>query len=139
MFVILLTLLLVLGYGVSLKILRLPVYLVGIVLFALGLAWVISALNVFLRDIGQVLGVVVNLWFYFTPIIYPLNLIPEGFRAWFALNPMLHPVEGYRVALLGRGEPSLTGLIIIFGWGIGTFAIGGFTFKRLKPAFADVL
>ncbi|HUK56510.1 MAG TPA: ABC transporter permease [Nitrospiria bacterium] len=139
LFVMLLGFLLLSGQGLSLKLAWLPLYLAGIILFALGLAWILSALNVFLRDIGQILGVLLNLWFFFTPIIYPASLIPEAFRPWLALNPMLYPVEGYRMALLGRTEPDFSGLVILFIWGIGAFMVGGLVFKKLKPAFADVL
>lgn len=138
-FVILSGFLLVLGYGIPLNILWLPVYLLGVMLFALGLAWILSALNVFLRDIGQILGVVLNLWFFFTPILYPAYMVPESFKSWLAINPMLYPVEGYRMALLGRIEPDFSGLVILFTWGIGAFMVGGLIFKKLKPAFADVL
>lgn len=139
LFLMLLLFLVVLGPIPTLKILWIPIHLLGIVLFALGLAWLLCALNVFLRDIGQVLGVVLNLWFFFTPIIYPPALIPEPFRPWLTMNPMLYPVEGYRMALLGRTEPDLTGLMIFFGWGIGMFMVGGVFFRKMKPAFADVL
>ncbi len=138
-FTILLVFSLLLGYGVSMNILWLPVYLLGIMLFALGLAWILSALNVFLRDIGQILGVVLNLWFFFTPIFYPANMIPAGVRPWAAANPMLHAVEGYRMGMLGRTQPDLNGMFILYGYGLVALMFGGLLFKRLKPAFADVL
>lgn len=139
LFVILLGFIMVLGPGLTLNLLWLPLYLFGVILFALGLAWFLSALNVFLRDIGQILGVLLNLWFFFTPIIYPSNLIPEGFRPFLALNPMVYPVEGYRMALLGKTAPDPVGLVILFAWGVAAFMFGGLVFKKLKPAFADVL
>jgi homopolymeric O-antigen transport system permease protein len=139
LFVILLGFILALGPGSLLNMIWLPFYLIGVILLALGLAWILSALNVFLRDIGQILNVLINLWFFFTPIIYPAGLVPQSFRPWLALNPMLYPVEGYRMALLGRTEPDVSGLIILYIWGIGAFMVGGLIFKKLKPAFADVL
>lgn len=139
LFLMLFLLLFVLGSYPTLNILWIPLYLFGVILFALGLAWLLSALNVFLRDVSQVLGVVLNLLFFFTPIIYPPALIPEPFRPWLMINPMFSSVEGYRMALLGRAEPNLIGLMILFGWGIGVFMVGGIFFKKMKPAFADVL
>jgi ABC-type polysaccharide/polyol phosphate export permease len=136
---ILLVFIVALGLGPGLTILWLPLYLIGVILFALGLAWLLSAVNVFMRDIGQILGVILNLWFFFTPIIYPANLVPESLRPWMALNPMIYPVEGYRMALLGRIEPDFGGLIVLFAWAIVAFALGGLVFRKLKPAFADVL
>lgn len=116
-----------------------PVYLSAVIMFALGLAWLLSALNVFLRDIGQVLGVIVNLWFFFTPIVYPPEMVPESLRVWLDLNPMLHAVEGYRAALLGGAPPNASGLGLLFGTGAVVFIAGGALFRKLKPAFADVL
>jgi len=136
---ILLIFIFALGIGPLMNIIWLPLYLLGVILFALGLAWLLSAVNVFLRDIGQILGVFLNLWFFFTPIIYPASLVPKLFRPWLSLNPMVYPVEGYRMALLGRTEPDPEGLLILFIWGIAAFMLGGLVFKKLKPAFADVL
>lgn len=139
LFSTLLIFLFVLRQGPTIKMLWLPIHLFGVILFSLGLAWFLSALNVFLRDIGQVLGVVLNVWFFFTPVIYPSSLVPEAFRHWLTVNPMFYAIEGYRMALLGRAKPDFIGLVILFGYGIGTFIIGGALFKKLKPAFADVL
>jgi ABC-type polysaccharide/polyol phosphate export permease len=116
----------------------LPV-LMAVGLFALGLAWILSSLNVFLRDIGQVVGVLINLWFYLTPVIYPIHLIPNPYRSLLQWNPMLHAVEGYRKAVLGQAAPSPFGLLYLTGVGLLLFGIGGWIFKKLKPAFADVL
>jgi len=139
MFVILLGILFLSGLGISWTILWLPIYLLGVVLFALGLAWILSSLNVFLRDIGQVLAVTLNIWFFATPIIYPFKMVPESFKSWLAINPMIYPVEGYRMALLGREALNPGGLVVLFAVGLGAFMIGGLVFKKLKPAFADVL
>lgn len=125
--------------GLSLKaILAIP-YMVGVCIFAMGASWLLSALNVFLRDIGQVIGVFLNIWFYFTPIIYPKNIIPDQYRSLIEINPMVHAVEGYRIALLGQTVPNLQGLIYFLIVGIFFFSVGGLIFKKLKPAFADVL
>ena len=108
-------------------------------IFALGISWLLSALNVFLRDIGQIIGVFVNIWFFLTPIIYPRHVIPENFQEIYGLNPMLHAVEAYRVGLLGKTALDLEGLSYLLLVGLVTFAVGGLIFKKLKPAFADVL
>jgi len=129
----------VLGPGPTLKIAWLPFFLLGVAIFGLGLAWFISALNVFFKDIAQVLSIVLRVCFYFTPIIYPASLVPEKFQAWIAMNPMVYPVEGYRMALLGRTDPDPMGLLILFAWGVTALTLGGLVFKRLKPIFADVM
>jgi ABC-type polysaccharide/polyol phosphate export permease len=127
------------GMGLSWRIFWLPVYLAGISLLALGLGWMLSSLNIFMRDIGQVLGVILNIWFYLTPVVYPIEMVPDSYKRLLAFNPMLYPIEGYRMALLGRGETNLAGLAILFSCGLLVALFGGLLFKRLKPAFPDVL
>jgi lipopolysaccharide transport system permease protein len=137
--VILIGFLLALGHGISLNILLIIPSLFAIGIFALGISWMLSALNVFLRDIGQIISVFVNIWFFMTPIIYPKHLIPEKFQVLYGLNPMLHVVETYRVGLLGKTDIDVTGLSYLLLIGFVAFALGGLIFRKLKPAFADVL
>jgi len=136
---LLLAFLLLTGNSFSINIFWLPFYLFGICFFALGISWFVSALNVYLRDIGHLMGFIVHVWFFMTPILYPIQLIPESFRSFIALNPMIYPVEGYRMSLLGRSDPSMEGVIIIFTFGLAAFVLGGLVFRKLKPTFADVL
>lgn len=115
------------------------VYLGAVGIFALGISWMLAALNVFLRDVGQVVGVAVNIWFYLTPVIYPKSLIPERFQLAAQLNPMYHVVEGYRAAFLGRETPDPVGLFYLASVGALCFIVGGAVFRQLQPGFADVL
>ena len=127
------------GHGITLNVLLiLPFFLVTGFL-ALGISWLLSALNVFLRDIGQIISVFINIWFFLTPIIYPRHLIPENLQFFYGLNPLLYSVEGYRLGFLGATEININGLFYLFLLGLVSFAIGGLIFKKLKPAFADVL
>jgi lipopolysaccharide transport system permease protein len=105
-----------------------------------GLGYLAAGLTVFLRDIPQTLGVVLNIWMYLTPIIYPASAIPEAWRVWvFWLNPMTAMVEVYRDLIL-VGEVQHWG-----EWGVASaiaaivFCLGVSVYKRLRPAFADVL
>jgi lipopolysaccharide transport system permease protein len=105
-----------------------------------GLGYLAAGLTVFLRDIPQTLGVILNLWMYLTPIIYPASAIPEAWRGWvFWLNPMTAIAEVYRDLIL-VGEVQHWG-----EWGVSTaiaaiiFCCGFLVYKRLRPAFADVL
>jgi len=131
--------LLLLGSGISFKVFFIFPYLVVVAMFVLGLSWLLSSLNVFLRDVGQIVGVVVNIWFFLTPILYTQDLIPKNWQWFYGLNPMLHLIEGYRMALLGKADFDGMGLFYFFGVSLFIFILGGFTFKRLKPEFADVL
>ena len=99
-----------------------------------------ASLTVFLRDIPQTLAVILNIWMYLTPIIYPISAIPEEWRNWVLwLNPMCAIAEVYRDLIL-KGEIN-HGL----EWGITSaialvvFSFGLWIYRRLRPAFADVL
>ncbi|PSN16628.1 ABC transporter permease [filamentous cyanobacterium CCT1] len=105
-----------------------------------GLGFLTAGLSVFLRDIPQTLGVILNLWFYATPLIYPANMIPQPFQSWvFWLNPMAAIGELYR-------DMILTGTVTHWNeWAVATIAsimilLGSFwCYRKLRPAFADVL
>ncbi|MBD1914958.1 ABC transporter permease [Leptolyngbya sp. FACHB-60] len=105
-----------------------------------GLGFLTAGLSVFLRDIPQTLGVILNLWFYATPLIYPANMIPQPFQSWvFWLNPMAAIGELYR-------DMILTGTVTHWNeWAVATIVsililLGGFwCYRKLRPAFADVL
>ncbi len=122
------------------SILLFPLVWIPQLLLTAGLGYLVAGLTVFLRDIPQTIGVLLNLWFYVTPIVYPATLIPEAWRVWvFWLNPMTIVVELYRdLVLVGRmnhwGEWG-----VLMGVSIGVFAIGIWVYRRVRPAFADVL
>lgn len=118
----------------------LPLLLLALPLQAglmLGLGLVLSAVHVFFRDTAQLLGMLLNVWFYLTPIVYPLALVPERFRGWLELNPLTSLVELYRQAFLG-GEAALvpgTGALTLVA---AVLVSGGlWLFGRFKPAFVD--
>lgn len=118
----------------------LPLVWLTQLLLTAGLGYLAAALTVFLRDIPQTLSIILNIWFYMTPIIYPASAIPESFRNWvFWLNPLAAISEIYRdVLLVGAikhwSEWGLTAIISLL---IG--CLGFWSYKKLRPAFADVL
>ncbi|MEH2293584.1 ABC transporter permease [Nostoc sp.] len=118
----------------------LPLVWIPQLLMTAGLGYLTAGVTVFLRDIPQTLIVILNIWMYLTPIIYPASAIPEEWRGWvFWLNPMTAIVEVYRdIVLVGEvkhwGELGVASLIAL------TFFCGGlWCYRRLRPAFADVL
>lgn len=114
-------------------------YIVILSLFVTGLSWVISALNVFIRDIGQILGVLLNVWFYLTPIIYPINLIPDKYKMWIEMNPLFHIVEGFRVTMLSTKSLNFSSIIYATLFSVLSFYFGKRIFKKLQDGFVDVL
>lgn len=127
------------GDGVSWRVVLIVPYLIAVGVLALGISWALAASNVFLRDIGQVVSVFVNIWFFLTPIVYVQTLVPPSLQGLYSLNPMIYAVNGYRAAILGRAAVDVSGLLYLGVLGLAAFAIGGVVFKRLKPQFADVL
>ncbi len=116
----------------------LPLLVVMEMLFALGLSWLLAALCVFIRDIAEVLNIVIMLWFFGTPVIYPGSMVPASLRPLFDLNPMFFFIRGYRELLLfHRLDPWLVLELLFFS--LFVCLLGGWFFARLKPSFGDVL
>jgi len=118
----------------------LPLVWLPQLLFTAGLGYLAAGLTVFLRDIPQTIGVILNLWFYLTPLVYPAKVIPQQWRDWvFWLNPMAAIAEVYRdLILVGEikhwGEWGVSSMIAVV-----VFCGGLWCYRRLRPAFADVL
>lgn len=116
-------------------------YLIALSIFALGLSWILSAANVFWKDISHGLGVVLNIWFWFTPIVWDIAMLPPKYRFIIKLNPFFYIVDGYRSAFVYHESVFQNALIAIYFWAvaIATFLLGVFVFKKLKSEFAEVL
>lgn len=118
----------------------LPLVWIPQLLLTAGLAYLTAGLTVFLRDIPQTLGLLLNLWMYATPIIYPIEKVPEAWQPWvYWLNPMTAIVETYRdLVLAGKVQHAsewMTSTLICFA----IFMLGRFAYRHVQPAFADVL
>jgi lipopolysaccharide transport system permease protein len=137
---ILITLVAVSAQTIHPTLLLLPLIWLPQLMLTAGLAYLSAGLTVFLRDIPQTLTVILNLWFYLTPIVYPATVIPEKIRPWvFWLNPMAAIAENYRDAIL-RGEMQHWkewGIALIVSFAV--WLAGLWCYRRLRPAFADVL
>lgn len=115
------------------------VYMLFTVLFAVGLGWIVSSVNVYLKDIQQIMGVIMMAWFFFTPIFYSPSIVPAAVLPVFKLNPMYHIVIGYRYALLAGQLLPWRDFLYLAAVSFFTFGIGGIFFRKLKPGFAEVL
>jgi ABC-type polysaccharide/polyol phosphate export permease len=111
------------------------------IIFALGLGFTVSALNPFIRDVSQIVGVAIQIGFWATPIFWDLGMMPPKIQTIIKLNPMYYIVQGYRESFIYFlpfwRHPYQT----LYFWFIAViiFIIGAFVFKKLKPQFADVL
>lgn len=119
--------------GLPLLLLALPLQLA----LTLGLGLLLGSVHVFFRDTAQVLGMVLTGWFYLTPIVYPVALVPERFRTWIELNPLTALVGLYRQALLGGTVSAVPGTASLVLVAAVLLSAGFFLFRSLKPAFVD--
>jgi ABC-type polysaccharide/polyol phosphate export permease len=125
--------------AVHLSALWILLYMPILLMLAQGLGWIVAGLHVFLRDTIQALQILMFLWFWFTPIFYSQELVPENMRFLIHLNPMAYVVTGYRNALLHLSQPGVVEMGILFLVSAGVFIAGGLLFRQAKPAFPDVL
>lgn len=127
------------GHPPSLSMLWLPV-LIGInLIFALGLGLILGVINVFVRDVAQVMTVILQLLFWLTPIVYMPTIIPARLQAFIALNPMAHLVADFQSVILYGRPPGLLGLLIIGGASLLLLVVALALFRRAAPEMVDVL
>lgn len=125
---------------IHITLLLLPLVWLPQLLLTAGLGYLTSGLTVFLRDIPQSLGVILNLWFYLTPIVYPVEKIPENWQFLvFWCNPLTAIAEVYRDLILTGKVTHWMELGIASIISCVVFYIGFQVYKKLRPAFADVL
>lgn len=115
------------------------VYMFFAAVLAVGLGWLLSSINVFLRDVQQVLGLIIMALFFFTPIFYSPAVFPKSVLPLVRLNPMYHVVDGYKLALMTGKSIPLPDLAYLAISSFFILGIGGAFFRRLKPSFAEVL
>jgi lipopolysaccharide transport system permease protein len=116
----------------------LPFAFVLQVLMTIGIGYFVAAIQVYFRDAAQLLGLLINAWFYLTPIVYPLAMIPERYQDAVMSNPLAILVTLYRHAFLGGDTQRWTGGLLLLASTTLLFFAGGLAvFQRLKPGFSD--
>jgi lipopolysaccharide transport system permease protein len=128
-----------LGHGPHASALALPLVLLPFLALIWGLALLLAALGVYLRDLQQVSGVLVMLMLFVGPVFFPASLVPEGWAWLLALNPISWPVETVRGALLEGHWPSPAGLAAYTLSASAVLGLGWLAFAKLRRGFADVL
>lgn len=106
---------------------------------AMGLGLVLGVLNVFVRDIGQVVPIVLQILFWFTPIVYPINIIPEDLKSLIAYNPMLPLVSAYHDVFVYGVSPNFVALGSTIALTLVLLALGLYIFRRAAPEMVDAL
>ncbi len=115
-------------------------WLIGLeVLFLISVSLIVSAMNVFYRDIKYIVPLIVQLGMFATPVIYSSSMVPERWRAWYMLNPMAVVIEGMRRVVLHGKSPELDSLLLATGVVIVLWVVAYTYFKRVEVKFADLI
>jgi lipopolysaccharide transport system permease protein len=129
------------GYAPTWQTLQLIYYLAALCVLSIGLSWLISALVPFLKDLAQVVAVLLQVVFWITPIVWPVQNVPENLRWILFLNPIYYIIQGYRDSLIEHVWFWQHPVVACYYWIIAAFffAVGGMVFLRMRSHFADVL
>jgi len=116
-------------------------YLFALTVLLLGLSWLTSSVVVFFRDVGQLVTMLIQFGFWLTPIFWSIKTIPQQYHWIINLNPIAYIIEGYRDSMIYHHWFWEDLPMTLYFWAvtITLFILGGLTFKRLRPHFADVL
>lgn len=116
-------------------------YSLALILFLTGLSWIVSSLNVFLKDVGQIVNICLQFGFWLTPIFWSFNLVPETYHWLFKLNPIYYIVEGYRDSLINHVWFWHHYNLSAYFWVLTVIFLifGARLFKKLSPHFSDIL
>jgi len=124
--------------GISKSILVLPIVIVLVTLLALAVGMWATALNVKYRDVGVMLPVLIQLWMFASPVMYPSSIVPARFQWLYRLNPLTGMLDGFRSSLFGQ-RIDWAALGISTGFTIGLLVYSAYAFRRMEKSFADVV
>jgi lipopolysaccharide transport system permease protein len=128
-------------YGIPLTwgLLALPGFLLLALVTAMAVGLWLSALNVRYRDVRHTVPFLTQCWMYASPVVYPVSIVPEGWRVAYGLNPMVGVIEGFRWGLLGKESPDF-GVMAVSALAVLGLLVGGLIFfKHMEQTFADVI
>ena len=113
----------------------LPFIVIVVAIFASGLGLLISALSVFFRDVMHLWGVLIIAWTYFTPLFYPVSILPPEVMAVMNFNPMYHYVSFFRDIMMWNVNPGGFECLLCLGMAVGTFIVGLLVFRKMQNKF----
>lgn len=138
-FLVLLAFLLVIGHPIYWTFLFLPVIVFPLLLLIMGLSWLLASVGVFVRDIGQFIGLILTMLMFMSPIFYPASALPESVRDYLFLNPLTFIIEQTRGVVLYGQLPDWAGLAIYYMIALLVAWAGLMWFEKTRKGFADVL
>ena len=125
------------GVSLTISILLLPCVFLLLTIISIGLGTLLSSLMPFFQDLQHLIEVFFTMWFFLTPIVYDISLIPDPWRPWYALNPMVGIVEFIHTVFLGQPLHDKSLAISVAGT-LGILLIGLWVFRRLAPHCTEV-
>lgn len=125
--------------GLSWYILLYPFILLIQYILLLGIAFILSSITVYFRDLEHIVGIILMVAFYGTPIVYKLEQLPHKLQILMQLNPMTHIINGYRAIFYDHTMPNMKALSILLVLSILLTIVGYFIFKKLQKGFAEEL
>jgi lipopolysaccharide transport system permease protein len=139
--ILLLVLLICNGMEFSIYYLQVFYYLICMIALSGGIGWFVSSINVYARDVGQLVPVIVQVGFWVTPIFWDISMMPQRVQYWLKLNPFYYIVQGYRDSFINFVPFWDHFYYTVYFWTFTVLALlaGGWVFRKLKPQFADVL
>lgn len=117
----------------------LPLVWLPLLPLVLGLGWLLAGLGTYVRDVGQLLGMVLSALMFLSPIFYPVEALPEAVRGWLLLNPLAWVITGTRDVLLAGRWPDWPALALVMAASLVLAALGAAFFRKVRPGFADVV
>ena len=123
----------------SLALLALPLVWAPLALLILGLGWLLSALGTYIRDVGQVVGLLTGVLLFLSPIFFPVSALPRGWQAWLSLNPLATVIEQTRLVIMHGAWPNWSALAWLMAACLAVAVIGALFFQRVRSGFADVV
>lgn len=127
------------GHSLHWSIVYLPLILLPLILLIIGLSWLLASIGVFIRDIGQFIGLLLTATMFLSPIFYPVSALPESIRDYLFLNPLTFIIDQTRNVVLYSIPPDWLGLCVYYVIAFLIAQAGLFWFEKTRKGFADVL
>lgn len=125
--------------SLSWTVLLIPVVLLPLIILTLGISWFLASIGTYLRDVGQVMGMITTIMLFLSPVFYPVDSLPEKIRTYIYLNPLTFIIEQARGVLIYGSFPDWVGLAVYSIVAIIVALLGYAWFQKTRKGFADVL
>ncbi len=138
-FLVLVTFMLVIDHPIHWTLICLPIIVLPLLLLIMGLSWMLASIGVYVRDIGQFIGLILTMLLFLSPIFYPASALPESVRDYLFLNPLSFVIEQARAVTLYGQLPDWSGLVVYYMLASIVAWVGLMWFMKTRKGFADVL